>query len=322
MKKLSLITLFLIVVYFLLNLIFSYSKLNSYPKLNGSIFFFADFFKINSCLDKGDLWDYENKKCNDTESKIKTINISDWKIYEDNTYDFKIKYSESWADPQIQEIDTENSPYQYQVKFGTEKTLNGNGNEGFSILISKKNAINKNADTCNCVCVEMQDNLDQEISQELYSPNLFSKAKQETDNHTACYSYHFMGQYFEYKLIPISNDESNLSLLKDHNLQNFELAKNTFVINFESIKEKAIKLAQEQEQARLIAIERARQARIAAERARQAQLRTCKHPERKPSYSTTKKKHMDEDCCPDPDEWPDPKCRYSAKDYKIMLKKR
>lgn len=39
-----------------------------------------------------------------------------------------------------------------------------------------------------------------------------------------------------------------------------------------------------------------------------------------PSRSKTKGKHRDEDCCPDPDEWPKPGCVYSAKGYSIMLK--
>jgi hypothetical protein len=39
-----------------------------------------------------------------------------------------------------------------------------------------------------------------------------------------------------------------------------------------------------------------------------------------PSYSDTKGKHMDEDCCPDPDEWPEPGCIYDAKGLALMLK--
>ena len=39
-----------------------------------------------------------------------------------------------------------------------------------------------------------------------------------------------------------------------------------------------------------------------------------------PSKSDTKGKHMDEDCCPDPDEWPKPGCRYSAHGLALMLK--
>ena len=38
-----------------------------------------------------------------------------------------------------------------------------------------------------------------------------------------------------------------------------------------------------------------------------------------PSKSDTKGKHTDEDCCPDPDEWPKPGCVYDAKGYSIML---
>lgn len=36
--------------------------------------------------------------------------------------------------------------------------------------------------------------------------------------------------------------------------------------------------------------------------------------------SPNKGKHMDEDCCPDPDEWPKPGCRYSAEGLTLMLK--
>lgn len=39
-----------------------------------------------------------------------------------------------------------------------------------------------------------------------------------------------------------------------------------------------------------------------------------------PSKSDTKGKHQDEDCCPDPDEWPKPGCAYSASGLNLMLK--
>ncbi len=45
----------------------------------------------------------------------------------------------------------------------------------------------------------------------------------------------------------------------------------------------------------------------------------CPHPDKKPHKSKTKGKHMDEDCCPDPDEWANPKCAYSESGYKLML---
>jgi len=48
--------------------------------------------------------------------------------------------------------------------------------------------------------------------------------------------------------------------------------------------------------------------------------RRCPEKNPHPSKSDTKGKHRDEDCCPDPDEWPMPGCAYSAHDYSIMLK--
>ena len=39
-----------------------------------------------------------------------------------------------------------------------------------------------------------------------------------------------------------------------------------------------------------------------------------------PSKSDTKGKHMDEDCCPDPDEWPKPGCVYDAHGLSLMLR--
>lgn len=47
---------------------------------------------------------------------------------------------------------------------------------------------------------------------------------------------------------------------------------------------------------------------------------SCKHENDHPSYSKTKGKHMDEDCCPDPDERPKPGCVYSQKGIDLMLK--
>lgn len=38
-----------------------------------------------------------------------------------------------------------------------------------------------------------------------------------------------------------------------------------------------------------------------------------------PSYSKTKGKHMDEDCCPDPDEWAKPGCVYDALGLSILI---
>jgi hypothetical protein len=49
---------------------------------------------------------------------------------------------------------------------------------------------------------------------------------------------------------------------------------------------------------------------------------SCAEKNDHPGYSDTKGKHMDEDCCPDPDEWPKPGCVYSSSGRALMLKGR
>jgi hypothetical protein len=46
---------------------------------------------------------------------------------------------------------------------------------------------------------------------------------------------------------------------------------------------------------------------------------SCKHNDKPHKSKQDKGKHVDEDCCPDPDEWPRPGCVYKPSDYAIML---
>ncbi len=62
-------------------------------------------------------------------------------------------------------------------------------------------------------------------------------------------------------------------------------------------------------------------ARMIAARNPAAGKGRCAEANDHPSYSDTKGKHTDEDCCPDPDEWPKPGCVYSPAGYALMLKR-
>jgi hypothetical protein len=47
----------------------------------------------------------------------------------------------------------------------------------------------------------------------------------------------------------------------------------------------------------------------------------CAESNDHPGKSDTKGKHTDEDCCPDPDEYPNPGCYYTSSGYALMLKR-
>jgi hypothetical protein len=48
---------------------------------------------------------------------------------------------------------------------------------------------------------------------------------------------------------------------------------------------------------------------------------SCREKNDHPGKSDIKGRHQDEDCCPDPDEWPMPGCVYSLSGRALMLKK-
>lgn len=88
-----------------------------------------------------------------------------------------------------------------------------------------------------------------------------------------------------------------------------------------NIKNKVLEKAERDEELARLAAARAEAARKAA--ASRVSVGRVSCPEKNdghPSKSSTKGKHMDEDCCPDPDEWPKPGCVYSPHGYSIMLK--
>lgn len=248
------------------------------------------------------------------------IDTSDWKTYQDNKYNFEIKYPPSWADPKPQVINDKDFAYQYKVSFGTTETLSENDNDGFSVYVTKRDSSDENIDLGDCISSPPE-------TQQITSP---SKDSGQTDLKDQCllykvrlagedpgyYSYQFMGQNFEYNFFPALIDSSKSSSLVTENMPQFEAAANTFTLDFE-----AIELAKKK------TAERLKQQAIAAEKARikslyrpSTQKSVCIEKHIHPSKSDKQGKHVDEDCCPDPDEWPNLRCKYKPSDYGILLK--
>ena len=111
-------------------------------------------------------------------------------------------------------------------------------------------------------------------------------------------------------------EEKNPSLsIKEERCQKDKLEKKSSELCGEDPKDEALdrelKKIDDQARARLIVRPRNPVARKIS----------CAEANDNPSYSDTKGKHVDEDCCPDPDEWPKPGCSYSPAGYALMLKR-
>ena len=126
-----------------------------------------------------------------------------------------------------------------------------------------------------------------------------------------------MSGNYEYNLIPALTGNPKSPLLMTKSLPEFEAAADTFGLDFEVINKKAAeeaaKLKQQQAAAQI--------AKVDAEFRPPSQgTPICPDKHDHPSYSKKQGNHIDEDCCPDPDEWPNPRCKYKPSDYDIMLK--
>ena len=254
--------------------------------------------------------------------QIKVIpDTKDWKTYQDKKYNFEIKYPSSWADPQAKAVNDKDFAYQYEVRFGTADTLSESDNEGFSVFVTKKDSSDENIDVGDCIASlpETPPNESTPKNQGQSDKNdqcLLYKLKLAGED-PGYYSYQFMGQDFEYNFFPVLSDSSKSSLLTTKRMSQFEAAANTFSLDFEAIALQKKKTA-----------ERLRQQAIAAEKERiktlyrpSTQKSVCVEKHIHPSKSDRQGKHIDEDCCPDPDEWPNLRCKYKSSDFGIMLER-
>ena len=224
-----------------------------------------------------------------------------WKTYKDPIYRFEIKYPSDWALPQTQRINDPDYEYEYEADFGTQETLDGNGFEGFSLFIFP---------TEKCQTAGQQG-----------SGGSPSCATQKTKISTGVDSVEniveFSTSVYTYTLVPyIPDNGADPQFVKKAALEFGEAQKNFFYDpNLKILKPVSQKTAMSPKAPTPIG----RKGKLTGAVSFGGRL-VCPHPNRKPMKSPNQGKHVDEDCCPDPDEWPNVACSYKPGDYKIMLK--
>lgn len=247
------------------------------------------------------------------------IDTSNWKKYRDPFYHFEVKYPDGWAKPVAKKINDPDFDYEYLASFGTAETMAGQGVEGFNIFVfptekcsnaataQQQNTTDasQTGDTSSCASKKTQISL---VAPN--SPNIIE----------------FTSKIYSYTIIPlISGSDTDQELAKKTNL-NFQEAAKTF--SFDS----TLKLITPKKTGASASSNNAigNIVRPVAPAARSGRITggvpvargkyICPHPNRKPMKSPNQGKHVDEDCCPDPDEWPNSLCIYKASDYRIMFK--
>lgn len=232
------------------------------------------------------------------------IDTSNWKSYRDPVYHFEIKYPSEWPSPAAKKINDPDFDYEYQATFGTADTLKGNGIEGFGIFVFQ---------TEKCATAKADGKLPEN------SPTCASqKTSIPIDSSSQEKILEFSSKVYTYTIVPLLPANNSDPEIIEKSALEFEEAAKTF--SFDS------SLTLPPPKPKPAASAPAPRPREPASRAgkitgakKSGGKLVCPHPNRKPKKSPNKGNHVDEDCCPDPDEYPNSACAYKPSDYSIML---
>jgi hypothetical protein len=239
------------------------------------------------------------------------VDTSNWKTYRDPVYHFTLKYPEGWASPEAKKINDPDFEYEYQVLFGTKDTLARTNFDGFNLYVFQ---------TGKCNTLASQANGQKGLAGEIVPSCSTKKTSVSAGTSNLEKILEFSSLAYTYTLIPyIPPDNADPELVKKVNLE-FDEAEKTF--QYDSTLKILTSPKPVQSPVASTPPKRAmpvgRRGKLTGAVASGGKL-VCPHPNRKPMRSPNQGNHVDEDCCPDPDEYPNIACAYKPSDYKIML---
>ena len=237
---------------------------------------------------------------------------ANWKLFESAKYGFSIKYPTDWQEP-AETSATPGSNYLSRIEF--KKGSGENGKESFEIFVYSSTKFpgplgtdnlkkkNESIDLQNCSHFD-----DITLGEEGYSAKEINiMANNPCWEETFFYSLTKNG--YTFNIVPhfgsgydIKNYDEKIDLVKIFP----EFYDISSTLNFEK-KESVVQFSKK-------AVQKA----ASPPKVRYSAGARCAHKSDKPRKSKTKGKHMDEDCCPDPDEWPNPRCAYSGGGLGLM----
>lgn len=249
-----------------------------------------------------------------TELKAVPDPTADWKQYENAKYSFAIKYPQDWQAPKEVQPTSDNK-YLVRISFANQAAAGSQNQKGFDVYIysasrfpgpeGTDNLSRKNGEAVPDSCTQFGDIT---LSAEGYP------AKEvDVKGGDPCF-----GETFFYSLAKGGYRYNVVPLEAGYNISDFD-DKVTLIKTFPEFYDVVSTLSLEKKTDIFQAVGKSVQKAVSPPKPRFTAGARCAHPDRKPTYSKTKGRHMDEDCCPDPDEWPMPGCAYSGGDLAVMM---
>lgn len=238
---------------------------------------------------------------------------ADWKVYENKKYNFFLKYPQDWQTPRESPAE-QGVNYLAKISFDGKGISGANNGKGFDVFIYNAAKFPNLTETDNLK--KKTENISKECSRfdditlgEKGYPAKEVNISPDNPCWEETFFYSLTKNGYTYNFVPrfsddydIENYDEKISLIRVFP----EFYDITSTLNFsekETIAQIPKKVAQKV---------------IAPPKVRYTSGAGCAHKKDKPRKSKTKGKHMDEDCCPDPDEWPNPRCAYSGGGLGLM----
>ncbi|HLN19397.1 MAG TPA: hypothetical protein VK255_04495 [Patescibacteria group bacterium] len=240
----------------------------------------------------------------------------EWNTYENNNYGFKVKYPNDW---QIQEekINDTDFNYIYKTSFGSSRGFDGETAEGFDVFVYKKGVC-----LPDLIKIEnsarIQGLADLIDNQGIINENCVSRKVAVGDEYfpSSINIYQYTGANYTYVIIPFLSRNASLP---EHIQNQYEESVKSFALvseNPTTNMDQSSKVKENILPAK--SVPNAQKIPVAPARPQRGTM-ICPDSQQKPRYSKTKSRHMDEDCCPDPDEWANPQCAYPSAAFKILM---
>ena len=248
-------------------------------------------------------------------TKIPAISMDNWPIYQTQWYGFELKYPENWNKP-VSKSAARGASWKYRYEFRRKEVAEDDQYIGFDVIVYDVKKVKELSSTDEFPAVKDEELKEQGACQEV------AEYFTENENYPAdrvyvspndgCYypTYFFTltREEYMYNVVPVlKNEEGNDSQTERKIIKNFpEFISAASTFNLIDIKKPAV-----------VSKPKITAPKPVAGTKRDSQgRRVCAEKHDNPGKSDQhKKKHLDMECCLDPDEYPNPHCYYPPEKY-------
>jgi hypothetical protein len=259
------------------------------------------------------------EEAEEAEIEMPTAHVSAWKTYRSNWFGFEVKYPKEWNAPVVKKAGSADK-WEYRYFFRKKELNEGDVYAGFDVAVYDVRKVKRVLDSKEMPPLKNQelatDFSCQTIADHLAMNENFPAEEINIPADDKCFEpavfYAFAYGQYAYNIVPVNKNEEKRQSAKEEVLANFP--------EFFSVSASF----------NLVEIKRTQKTRVpvitapkptAKTKAGPGGKRVCAKKGDDPSRSDThSKKHMDMECCLDPDEYPNPHCYYSESKYGKYLK--